>query len=67
MLAACKPLILLDFHRSFNDTSTILSVRNEFESYGHSIFYVALALASVTEQEKPTLKQHKEKKTRLLP
>lgn len=22
MLAACKPLILLDFHRSFNDTRT---------------------------------------------
>ena len=24
LLAACKPLILLDFHRSFNDTRTTL-------------------------------------------
>ena len=23
LLAACKPLILLDFHRSFNDTRTM--------------------------------------------
>lgn len=25
LLAACKPLILLDFHRSFNDTRTMSS------------------------------------------
>ena len=31
MLAACKPLILLDFHRSFNDTRTMRSVLIGFE------------------------------------
>ena len=27
LLAACKPLILLDFHKSFNDTRTMCSQR----------------------------------------
>ncbi len=34
MLAACKPLILLDFHRSFNDTRTNRSIL-----WGTPIFY----------------------------
>ena len=34
LLAACKPLILLDFHRSFNDTRTNRSIL-----WGTPIFY----------------------------
>lgn len=32
LLAACKPLILLDFHRSFNDTRTMRSIMKGSEN-----------------------------------
>ena len=37
LLAACKPLILLDFHKSFNDTPTIVKDRR----FLSTVFYFA--------------------------
>mgnify|MGYP005757582273 CR=1 FL=1 len=38
LLAACKPLILLGFHRSFNDTPTNVYANTALEEAGLQLF-----------------------------